>query len=92
MTQKNLENAYLKGYKEGIEEGVQDGYKKFKELKKELLKELEGLKEKIKAKANKLYCTAEHLGYHDKNCEGVCEKTSLKRINSKLQTLIRKYK
>lgn len=35
---------------------------------------------KLQKRANKLYCTAEHLGYHDKNCEGACEKDGLKDV------------
>ena len=37
------------------------------------------LVEKIEKKASKLYCTAEHLGYHNKDCDGMCEKHGLQR-------------
>lgn len=42
----------------------------------------------IGKRADKLYCTAEHLGYHDKNCEGLsCEKAVLEDLKSKIKDL-----
>ena len=47
---------------------------KEQEVKEEIIKHLD---ERI----NKIYCTADELGYHDKNCEGLpCEKATLQDL------------
>ena len=53
----------------------------------ELLQEQrEDIIKTLKERADKLYCTADHLGYHDKNCEGLpCEKSVLEVIITKIK-------
>jgi hypothetical protein len=48
------------------------------EVKKEICEEIE-------KRMSKLYCTADELGYHDKNCEGLpCEKAVLQDLKQSI--------
>lgn len=65
-----------KQFKEYMDSKLDGRLKSF--LKAKLDQQKQDLIKKIKERADKLYCTAEHLGYHDKNCEGLpCEKAVL---------------
>ena len=70
VTEKDL--TYIMMPKQILEEEIEKHLiSKLKQQQQEIIKLLE--KEK-----DKLYCTAEHLGYHDKNCSGACEKEGYK--------------
>ena len=49
--------------------------------------ERQSIIEMIKKRADKLYCTAEHLGYHDKECDGLCKKHGLKEVIKLIKSL-----
>ena len=53
-------------------------------IEKLLQEEREKIEKMLYREKDGLYCTADELGYHDKNCDGACEKTAIIRIISLL--------
>ena len=73
---------------QGIEEEIKksnSGRRMFQDgIKVGGAEEREDIIKELKRRIDKLYCTEEELGYHDKNCEG-CEKGALKKLITALE-------